>query len=228
MCGRFSLARPIDEVAELFGSEPLSDLTPFQPSWNVAPQAFVPIITETGLHDESDVPRHMRLMRWGFRPSWAKPSQREPINARVETVASKPMFRTSYQRRRGVLPADGWYEWMTTPQGKVPWYHHRFDDRMCLFAVVWDRWQQDGAFMESCAMLTREANEDCNEVHDRMPVLLTADEVSPWLSKALLPRAPVHGTIDRHPVSREVNRATVDHAGLTQPLPSLFDQEYGA
>lgn len=228
MCGRFSLARPIDEVAQLFESEPLSDLTPFAPSWNVAPQTFVPVITETGISDEPDTPRHMRLMRWGFRPSWARPSQREPINARVETVSSKPMFRTSFQHRRGVLPADGWYEWMTTPQGKAPWYHHRFDNRMCLFAVIWDRWQDDGNHVESFALLTTEANKDCAEVHNRMPVLLTSEEIAPWLKQAVLPQTPQTGTIDRHPVSREVNRPTANHAGLTNALPSLFDHEYGA
>ena len=67
------------------------------------------------------------------------------------------MFRSSFQRRRGVLPADGWYEWMTTPNGKVPWYHYPMDGTMCLFPVIWDRWQTDGAYLESCVMLTTEA-----------------------------------------------------------------------
>ncbi len=227
MCGRFSLARPMDEVAALFDSQPLSDLTPFEPSWNVAPQTQVPIITECGVHDEP-APRHMRMMKWGLRPSWSSPSQREPINARVETVASKPMFRTSFQRRRGVLPADGWYEWMTTPNGKVPWYHYPMDGSMCLFPVIWDRWQNDGAYLESCVMLTKEANEDCREVHHRMPVLLTENNLDSWLNEGELPELESSFRIDRHPVSRDVNRPTTNHRGLIEPLRTLFDQEYGA
>lgn len=227
MCGRFSLATPIDDIASDYESEPLSDLTPFSPSWNVTPQTFIPIMTEQGVHGETGVPRHVRLMRWGFRPSWGKPSHREPINARAETVTEKPMFRAAFERRRGVVPADGWYEWMTTPQGKVPWYHYRMDGRVALFAVIWDRWTNDEEHVESCAMLTRQANQDCRDVHDRMPVILTHESISAWLADGILPGETPEGTIDRHPVSREVNKPSVDHRGLVAPLPSLFDHEYG-
>ena len=227
MCGRFSLATPIDEIASMYDSEPLSDLTPFAPSWNVTPQKFIPIITEQGVHGEPKVARHMRLMRWGFRPSWGKASHREPINARSETVQDKPMFRSAFQRRRGVVPADGWYEWMATPQGKTPWYHYRMDGRVALFAVIWDQWSDEEEFIETCALLTREANEDCRGVHDRMPVILSLEELPAWLATGELPAETGFGSIDRHPVAREVNNISVDHAGLIRPLPSLFDQEYG-
>ena len=80
MCGRFSLFTPVHEVAAATETEPLSDLTPFKPSWNIAPQSLVPVATQTGVHGENDVPRHFRLMRWGLRPSWAKPSHREPVS----------------------------------------------------------------------------------------------------------------------------------------------------
>ena len=89
MCGRFALATPVNELAAEMDTEPLSDLTPFKPSWNVAPQRFIPVATEVGVQGEEQVKRHFRLMRWGFRPSWAKPSRREPINARSETHCTR-------------------------------------------------------------------------------------------------------------------------------------------
>lgn len=215
------------ELAKMTDSEPLSDLTPFEPSWNVAPQTFIPVSTEIGVHGETDVPRHFRLMRWGFRPSWSTPSHREPINARSETMHEKPMFRKAARNRRGLVPADGWYEWMTTPQGKVPWFHHRLDGRSSHFAVLWETWTSEDQHLESCVVLTQAANEDCIDVHDRMPVMLEAHEIEPWFASGTLPQQPGAGVLDRHPVSREVNSVQNDHPGLVKPLPGLFNQEYG-
>jgi putative SOS response-associated peptidase YedK len=222
MCGRFTLATPIDDVAIMFDAEPLSDLTPFQPSWNIAPQAHVPVITQHGVNGEDGVPRHLRSMKWGLRPSWAKPSHQEPINARLESVLEKPMFRSSFQRRRCAVPADGWYEWMTTPQGKVPWYHHRTDGRCNLFAGIWDTWTTEEATVESFALLTRPANEDCEPVHHRMPVLVEQDELQAWLEGGEVPPLPKSGTVERYVVSREVNRTGEDHQGLIRRIPTLF------
>lgn len=228
MCGRFALATPLHDIAEGIEAEPLSDLTPFKPSWNVAPQTYVPVATQVGVDDFDEAPRHFRLMRWGFRPSWAKASNREPINARSETMLEKPMFRAAAQRRRGVLPADGWYEWMTTPQGKTPWYHQRTDGRPFLMGVLWDSWSDGHQHVESCVLLTQEANEDCKDVHDRMPVIMEHHHVADWLEEGILPSAPQSGQINRHPVDRAVNKVGEDHPGLIRPIPRLFDQEYGA
>ena len=228
MCGRFALATPLHDVAAEIEAEPLSDLTQFKPSWNVAPQTYVPVATQVGVEALDEVPRHFRLMRWGFRPSWAKASNREPINARSETMLEKPMFRAAAQRRRGVLPADGWYEWMTTPQGKTPWYHQRTDGRPCLMGVLWDRWTDGQQHVETCVLLTQEANEDCKDVHDRMPVIIDHDRMDDWLELGLLPSTPESGLFNRHPVDRAVNRVGEDHPGLIRPIPRLFDQEYGA
>lgn len=228
MCGRFALATPVHELASELEAEALSDLTPFKPSWNIAPQTHVPVVTQVGIEGQDDVPKHLRLMRWGFRPSWAKASNREPINARSETMMEKPMFRAAAQRRRGVLPADGWYEWMTTPQGKTPWYHQRTDGQPCLMGVIWDTWTDGHEHMESFALLTQQANEDCRDVHDRMPVIMDHDQMEDWLNRGFLPPAIKSGTIGRHPVDRAVNRVSEDHPGLIRPVPRLFDQEYGA
>ena len=228
MCGRFALATPLHELASEMETEPLSDLTPFKPSWNVAPQTDVPVATQVGVESHQEVPRHFRLMRWGFRPSWAKASNREPINARSETMLEKPMFRAAAERRRGVLPADGWYEWMTTPQGKTPWFHQRADGRPCLMGVLWDQWTDGHQHMESCVLLTQRANGDCEEVHDRMPVIMEHEQVGDWLDYGVMPPIPEIGLINRHPVDRSVNRVGEDHPGLIRPIPRLFDQEYGA
>jgi len=228
MCGRFALATPLHDIAQGIEAEPLSDLTPFKPSWNVAPQTYVPVATQVGVDDFDEAPRHFRLMRWGFRPSWAKASNREPINARSETMLEKPMFRAAAQRRRGVLPADGWYEWMTTPQGKTPWYHQRTDGRPCLMGVLWDSWSDGHQHVESCVLLTQEANEDCKDVHDRMPVIMDQNHLADWLEGGILPSTPQSGQINRYPVDRAVNRVGEDHPGLVRPIPRLFDQEYGA
>jgi len=222
MCGRFSLATPVTEVAAAFGAEPLSDLTPFSPSWNVAPQTQVPVITQHGVHGDGDVPRHLRTMKWGLRPSWAKASHHEPINARIESVREKPMFRSAFERRRCAVPADGWYEWMTTPQGKVPWYHTRVDGTCALMAGLWDTWTHDGRSVESFALLTQPANEDCTQVHHRMPVLIEGQELDAWLAKGRVPPAPQPNTVQKHAVGREVNRTSANHPGLIEPIPTLF------
>ena len=224
MCGRFALSTPIDQVAFEIEAEPLSDLTPFEPSWNIAPQSLIPVATEVGRNGTQQVARQFRLMRWGFRPSWAKASNREPINARCETIHEKPMFHSAAQQRRGVVPVDGWYEWMTTPQGKTPWYHHVREGRS-MMAVLWDTWNGGGQDLESCVVLTQAANKDCFEVHNRMPVLLDNDNLEVWLKDGTLPSPPEAGSINRYPVSRNVNHAEQNHPGLIRPIPRLFDHE---
>jgi putative SOS response-associated peptidase YedK len=224
MCGRFALSTPIDQVASEIEAEPLSDLTPFEPSWNVAPQSLIPVATEIGHNGAQQVARQFRLMRWGFRPSWAKASNREPINARCETIHEKPMFHSAAQQRRGAVPVDGWYEWMTTPQGKTPWYHHVREGRS-MMAVLWDTWNGGGQDLESCVVLTQAANKDCFEVHNRMPVLLDNHNLEVWLKDGTLPSLPEAGSINRYPVSRNVNHAEQNHPGLIRPIPRLFDHE---
>ena len=102
MCGRFALATPVNELAAEMDTEPLSDLTPFKPSWNVAPQRFIPVATEVGVQGEEQVKRHFRLMRWGFRPSWAKPLERADQRSQRNTAreADVSCSRSTPSRRR--------------------------------------------------------------------------------------------------------------------------------
>ncbi|MDG1537285.1 MAG: SOS response-associated peptidase [Candidatus Poseidoniaceae archaeon] len=223
MCGRFALGTPIDEIAASIQSEPLSPLTPFTPSWNVAPTQWVPVITENGLQQRSKAPRHMRLMRWGLRPNWSKPSTHEPNNARAETVDQKPMFRHAWAHRRCIVPADGWYEWMTTVQGKVPWYHHRINGGPCWLGGIWESWSSPaGDHVESFALLTVEANEDTREVHHRMPLLLEEHQVASYLAGDDIRAQPQNLLLDRHVVGRTVNSSSEDGAHLIEAVPTLW------
>ena len=120
MCGRFALSTPMDQFALAMEAEPLSDLTSFEPSWNVAPQSLIPVATEVGQDGTGEVNRQFRLMRWGFRPSWAKASNREPINARSETMHDKPMFQSAAEHRRGVVPVDGLRCLMRAIEARAP------------------------------------------------------------------------------------------------------------
>jgi putative SOS response-associated peptidase YedK len=133
------------------------------------------------------------------------------------------MFRNAWKQRRGVIPAEGWYEWMNTPQGKVPWYHYHMDESICYMAVLWESWNHAGSSLESFSILTTEANEDCMEIHQRMPVLIEKHEIQAWLSGSLVLTPTSEGRVDRHPVSQNVNNATNEGRELVKPIPRLFD-----
>lgn len=223
MCGRFALGTPIEELANAIQSEPLSPLTPFTPSWNIAPTHWVPVVTENGIERRSSAPRHMRLMRWGLRPNWSKPSTHEPNNARAETVDQKPMFKQAWTERRCVVPADGWFEWMTTVQGKVPWYHYRINGGPCWLGGIWESWSSaDGDHVESFALLTVDSNEDVREVHHRMPLVLEEHQISDFLDGKDIRTQPQNGLIDRHVVDRQVNASTSEGSHLINPVPTLW------
>lgn len=220
MCGRFALATPLEKALAGDESIDLSDLEPMNPSWNVAPTQR-PAVVHLDPNNPNG-PMRVKRMAWGLRPSWSRPSNTEPINARLETVSEKPMFRDAFNHRRGLLPMDGWYEWMTTPVGQQPWYNTHIADEVLYAAVVHEEWKGSNTSHTSFAMLTTEANEDCKKVHHRMPVLLRQHELSAWVREAVLPSPTPAGTVKCHAVSREVNNANNDHKGLIHPLPTLF------
>lgn len=223
MCGRFALATNNFELAQAIQAEPLSELTPFEPTWNVAPTHWVPVVTQNGIAQRSTAPRHFRLMRWGLRPQWAKSTTHEPNNARSETVHEKPMFKHAWAHRRCVVPADGWYEWMNTVQGKVPWFHHRMDGGTCWLGGIWESFSSPtGDHIESFALLTVEANEDVSEVHHRMPLLLEIEDIDRYLGGEDLRSQPLPMRIDCHVVGREVNAVGNDGAHLIEPVPTLW------
>ncbi|MBF55305.1 MAG: hypothetical protein CMA99_04060 [Euryarchaeota archaeon] len=145
----------------------------------------------------------------------------EPINARIETVESKPMFREAFQTRRCIVPANGWYEWKTTPRGKVPFYHQSFDGSVLSIAGIYEQWLSENGPLHTFSILTTEATEDVKHIHNRMPVLVSEEDSECWLEKKELNSDSIE--IKIHPVGREVNKISANGPELIQPLRTLFD-----
>ena len=210
MCGRFAFQGQHwpEFVAEI-------DKPHFEANYNICPQDSTPVI-----HLESGNTA-ITSMRWGFRPSWDKQSTMEPINARIETVDSKPMFRDAYKHRRCLIPADGWYEWKTTPRGKVPFYHSLSDQKFLLMAGIYEQWESDDGVLSTFSLLTRDASPEIEHIHNRMPVLIASNDGMPWMRQSLL--SPMPDNIHFHPVDREVNKTTAQGPQLIQRIRTLFD-----
>jgi putative SOS response-associated peptidase YedK len=184
MCGRFTLKTPATVLIEHFG---LSTALPrqrelFEPRYNIAPTQDVTAIRAT---PESE--REAVSLRWGLIPSWTKDlaKARPLINARSETVAEKPSFRTAVRRRRCLIPADGFFEWQAVGKKKQPFYIRRPDEAPFALAGLWEVWdgtaQGSGPRIESCTILTTAANQMMSELHDRMPVILSPNDYAVWL-----------------------------------------------
>ncbi|MBY0588614.1 SOS response-associated peptidase [bacterium] len=177
MCGRYTLKTPAERVAELFGIEPLTDLVP---RYNIAPAQPIALVRQK----EIGLGREMVWGRWGLVPSWAKDSSgaARAINARSESAREKPSFRSSFARRRCLVPADGFFEWKADGKKKNPFYV-RFDDgRLFAMAGLWDRWNKDGSSLETATILTTAASSGLRSLHDRMPVILPPDRYDDWLT----------------------------------------------
>ena len=210
MCGRFTFKG--QDWPEVVASLKKPSI---KPDFNISPQDSTPVI-----YLENGQPA-ITSMRWGLRPSWSKKSTMEPINARIETVESKPMFRDAFQTRRCIVPANGWYEWKTTPRGKVPFYHQSFDESVLSIAGIYEHWLSENGPMHTFSILTTEATEDVKHIHNRMPVLISKEDSVCWLEKKELNSKSIE--IKIHPVGREVNNISANGPQLIQPLRTLFD-----
>ena len=161
----------------------LSTFAELPPSYNVAPTQQVLVARDY------DGKREGVAMRWGLTPSWAKDSKMAQINARSETAATKPMFRAAFKKRRCLILANGYYEWKKTTKPKQPYYYRMKDEKPFTFAGLWETWHGEEKPLETCAILTTDANELAKEVHDRMPVILTGEDALAWLDPATDPAA---------------------------------------
>lgn len=218
MCGRFTQYSSPQRYAELFG---VSSELPHNARYNVTPGTDILACRSTMEGSRELVPLH-----WGLVPSWSKgPDKRySMINARAETVASKPAYRAPFRRHRCLIPADGFYEWHEE-HGKQPYYIHRADNRPLAFAGLWDHWDNGaGGHIESCTIIVCEVNRLMRRIHERMPVILAADLFDAWLEsedtdylQSLLKPDEITD-LEMYPVSREVNYPKNDNAGLLQPL----------
>jgi putative SOS response-associated peptidase YedK len=176
MCGRFPLFTPAPVLAEVF------DLTGFPelaPRYNIAPTQPVAAVRA------GEAGRDLVRLRWGLVPPWSRDTKQAPINARAETAADKPMFRHALRKRRCLVPASGFYEWVKLGTGKQPFCFRPWDERPWAFAGLWERWEGPEGVVESCAILTTEANELVRPVHERMPVIVPAQHWPAWLDAGL-------------------------------------------
>ncbi len=222
MCGRTTLIHPDPiDLRAVFGLEvdPPDDM----PSrFNIAPTQAMPVVT--GGH-----PRQLSLFRWGLIPSWAKDPSigNKMINARAETIAEKPSFRTALRKRRCLVVADGWYEWQQTPDGKQPWHFRRKDGKPFGLAGLWEVWKsENGEMVHSCTIVTTSPNAIAAPIHDRMPVVLPPKAFDLWLGevdvelgellKLLVPSDPEDLIV--YPVSKAVNNARRDDSECVRPL----------
>jgi putative SOS response-associated peptidase YedK len=177
MCGRFKLEAKPGRIAEEFDLAEEPEVTP---RYNIAPTQPVLAVVQ----DRKEPVRHAREMRWGLVPSWATDLSigNSLINARAESILEKPAFKEAFRKRRCLIPADGFYEWKRAGSTKQPYHFGRADGDVFAFAGVWDRWQSpEGKWIESCSILTTDANALLNEVHDRMPVIVPREQYALWL-----------------------------------------------
>lgn len=206
MCGRYTLAAPVNELVEQFDiDEYPSSITT---SYNIAPtQEVAAVIAE-------DEKRKLEMLRWGLVPAWADDPSigNRMINARSETVAEKPSFRKAFKDRRCLVLSDGFYEWRRTPDGKQPYYIHMKDGSPFAFAGLWESWR-DAQEIRSCTIITTEANELVGDIHNRMPVILAPEDYSLWLDPDFKEREALtsllrpypNDAMEAYPVSRRVN-----------------------
>lgn len=206
MCGRFA-----------FNGEQLPEsVSPqfpeIEPNYNISPQDDVHCIWV-----ENNVHKFTR-MKWGFRPSWSKGGTIEPINARVESVSEKPIFRDSFEKRRCLIPATGWYEWKTTTSGKVPFYHRLVNHQLMLFAGIYDNSKDS---KQSFCVLTTDSDKTIAHIHQRMPLIIPNSSIDEWLNFGTIKSN--HASLEVYPVDRKVNSTTAKGPGLTHRIRTLFD-----
>lgn len=208
MCGRFTNRLTWREIHNLYRlTAPSTPERNLPARYNICPTTSIDVVVER------DSKRELVPMRWGLVPSWWKKKAKETpstFNARAETVAEKPMFRTAFKRKRCLIPASGYYEWSTTPTGKQPFYFTARDDSPLTIAGLWEEWTdvETGEPLKSCTMIITTANKLVAKVHDRMPVLLRLKDFEPWLSckagtELLKPAA--NDVLQMWPVSKRVN-----------------------
>ena len=176
MCGRFTLRTPTHAIVEAFELAAVADL-PLH--YNIAPTQNVAAVRL----DPQSRKRQLSLLRWGLVPSWADDPGvgNRLINARSETVATKPAFRQAFKKGRCLILAYGFYEWKMTADGKLPYYIRLADERPFAFAGLAEHWRRGEQTNDSCTIITTDANDLTRDIHDRMPVILASDDYDLWL-----------------------------------------------
>lgn len=218
MCGRYTLATSGQELVEMFDAGALT--FDWSERYNIAPGQQAPVVAE----DRRG--RRMGLLTWGLAPAWMDEPRSGIVNARAESVATRPSFREAFRRRRCLVPADGFFEWKREGDVRTPWWFHSAGGGVLAFAGLWESWSRAGAEpRHTFTIITAQASADVAHVHDRMPVLVQDSDRAAWLDRASSPdrlaailHAPPAGSLDGHPVSRRVNRTAEDDPSLIEPL----------
>jgi putative SOS response-associated peptidase YedK len=219
MCGRFTQSYTWRELVELYRlTQPALNL---RPRYNIAPTTTIDVLRLAETRPEL-VP-----MRWGLIPGWWKKTAKEGLstfNARGETIADKPMFRSAFKRTRCIVPTSGYYEWHTVGGGKQPYFISAANGGVLSIAGLWDRWTDPatGETISSATLIVTAANDFTHCIHERMPVFLDQEDHDAWLTgKAgidVLRSAP-NALLRLWPVSKRVNKT-----GVGDDDPSLVEQ----
>jgi len=223
MCGRFAFYSPREAVSDLFDVEfPLA----LEPRFNISPTQYVVTLRqEEG--DDDELAIEPVLLRWGLIPFWASDARigNRMINARAETVDQKPAYRAAFKRRRCVILADGFYEWRRTDDGKIPYFIFGRKQQPFAMAGLWESWSGDDSPVQSCTIITTAANRLMGALHERMPVILSAENTRRWIDGATDSRetllsllAPAdENLLDYREVSRAVNNSRNEGPELIEP-----------
>ncbi len=213
-----AITLPHDAMAQMFDAAP-SNALPDVPNYNVCPTVPVAVVTS------DDAGRKYRPMRWGFVPHWYQKPSGGPllINARAETIAEKPAFRSAARERRCLVAISGFYEWARNEKDKpLPWYVTRGDGAPMVFAAIWQDWGQGDDALTAFAVVTTAANKAMSAIHHRVPVILTPDQWPLWLGEAgkgaaTLMQAPPEDALHFQRVSTAVNSNRATGSQLIEP-----------
>ncbi len=177
MCGRIAQTTTIERMIELTD---IANRLDHVPEFNLSPTMDV-----AGIWRDEQGRRLWAKYRWGLIPAWAKDRAiaYKTFNAKSETVAQKPAFRSAYRKRHCILPVDGFYEWLRAGREKLPYFIHLHSGQPLLLAGLWESWQEDSASepVLSCTILTTQANALLSQIHDRMPVIIPPEKIDAWL-----------------------------------------------
>ena len=242
MCGRYASSMDPEDIVEEFELR-TADLPRLQADYNVAPTKEIYAVLERPPKGEQIAERQLRTMTWGLVPSWAKDPKigSRLINARMETVAEKPAYRRAFEKRRAILPADGYYEWYVTDAltkagkpKKQPFFIRPKDGSILAMAGLYELWRDPTKADDdplrwrwTCTVITTTATDDLGRIHDRMPLMLPRAAYDAWLDPAprdtadlldlLEPAAP--GLLEAFPVSTLVGNVANNGPELIAPLP---------
>lgn len=212
MCGRYAFAlQPLGPWSAVFRAW----MESMEPRYNIAPTSTIPVFTAAGWH----------TMRWGLIPAWSKESTTRyaTFNARAESLKDKPAYRTAWkQRQRCLMPALGYYEWKKQGNGKTPYFIRSSGNQPLVFAGLWDRWQSERKTLLSSTIITCPAIAQIEELHPRMPFLLTPQAAEEWLHGSIaacddLLKQPPAVALNFYPVDQRVGNVHNTGEELTQP-----------